>query len=120
MLTISLFRGTDENHKQLAEHVPQNPPKERQLLLLAVIHDVDSDPTLGDAKVMLYQETHDTNAYWIRKENSEGSEARTNFVETLCFTGAAALNGFEIDANMVLSRLSSKSSRLQSMCGEGC
>jgi hypothetical protein len=88
--------------------------------MLAIIHDIDSDPKLSDAKVMFYQELLDPDAYWIRKEYIEVSGKRTAYVETNCFGASEALNGFEISTNMMLSRLSSRNRRLHEMCGEGC
>ena len=105
MLKVTLFRGNDKNHEQLIGHVPQNPPRERKLIFMAVIHEESVDAGREDAKVLLYQEVLDTDHYWVRKENSRGDLGRTNYAESDCEDAITALGGFETSVRIMLDRL---------------
>ena len=105
MLKVTLFRGTDKGHEALIAHVPQNPPRDRRLLFIAVIHEEGVDAGIDDAKVLLYQEISDPDHYWIRKENSVFGAGRTNYVESDALDAVTALGGFETSVRSMLERL---------------
>lgn len=108
MLKVTLFRGTEKNHKRLIEENHQNPPRERKLILMAVIHEENIDAGVRDAKVLLYQEVLDLDHYWIRKENTRGDLGRTNYAETNCLDALTALGGFETSVQVMLDRLTDR------------
>jgi hypothetical protein len=105
MLTVSLFRGTDENHERLVKNVPQDPPRPRRLIFFSVIHEEGADPDVNDAKVLLYQEIDDPSHYWLRKETCNAETGRTNYSETDSDDGLTALGGFETSVRLMLDRL---------------
>lgn len=108
MLKVSLFRGTDKNHEQLISHVPQRASRERRLIFLAVIHEEGIDAGLQDPKVMLYQKVGDPDHYWIRKENSDGRDGRTNYAEADAHDGVTAIGGFETSVRLMLEKLTKR------------
>jgi hypothetical protein len=105
MLTVTLFRGTDQNHQRLIKNVPQDPPRPRRLIFFSVIHEEGDAPDVNDAKVLLYQEIDDPSHYWLRKETGDTETDRTSYSETDVPDGLTALGGFETSVRLMLDRL---------------
>ena len=75
---------------------------------MAVIHEEGTVAGVNDAKVMLYQETEDTDHYWIRKETCDPESGRTSYAETDTLDALTAIGGFDTSVRLMLDRLLSR------------
>jgi hypothetical protein len=101
MLTVSLFSGSNKLQDHLVNNVPQD-HGQRFLLMLAVIHEVDTFASPDRPKIMLYQEALDPSRFWIRKESGVEASGKTSYTEFECEDAITALGGFEKATQLML------------------